>query len=537
MHGCLDGAGAFATDAMQVFGPAHRDANAVSVMPFGTALADRRLQHEVSCVAIQSLPVVLRARRKRSRGDSSRCTRRIIASASSDGDLTRLDDVAWPERRRDVTRDCQVTAKHGAGRPRAPIPSCWTSHARTALSRALSRGIGWTASCCPSSRPTRPHNRHVVLRDKERIVTRRHGALLRSGSAMLPDEATLCATCWMHGVFAAQLTIGNTSFHKLFSVSRDPYNIMRASGLRVLIDTGERLASADRPVGVRDGIERLPMDLRACRSRDHRARDRGGRRSAMQWRITVDGAACRFLVFGHLVLGEREFEHAGSRRVDAAGTALHLPSAIPSRCGGGTIRMPRITWSRARRMRSRRSAATNCSTPMQRARERRACRHQDAAPTREFCFAVVGSLTDPADAARLATKYEQPRDDGELLAPAHAFWSARHARRRGSPATGRDVARARRIAAVARARRDDPSDRAARAGAVHRCGVGHARRLPGAGRILSGARARRAGQGRSCASSSRSSTRRAATGRNGSCSSPTRPSRTGTATATSSSGR
>ena len=41
----------------------------------------------------------------------------------------------------------------------------------------------------------------------------------------------------MHGVFGAQLTIANTSFHKLFSVSRDPYNITRASGLRMLAET------------------------------------------------------------------------------------------------------------------------------------------------------------------------------------------------------------------------------------------------------------------------------------------------------------
>ena len=33
---------------------------------------------------------------------------------------------------------------------------------------------------------------------------------------------------------------------------------------------------------------------------------------------------------------------------------------------------------------------------------------------REFCFAVVGSLTDPAEAERLASKYEQARDDIEL---------------------------------------------------------------------------------------------------------------------------
>ena len=53
-------------------------------------------------------------------------------------------------------------------------------------------------------------NRHVVLTAKEDIVARRHGAIVRSGQGMMPDEATLAATCWMHGVFAAQLTIGNT---------------------------------------------------------------------------------------------------------------------------------------------------------------------------------------------------------------------------------------------------------------------------------------------------------------------------------------
>ena len=35
--------------------------------------------------------------------------------------------------------------------------------------------------------PGKTHNRHVVLRDKERVVARRHGALLRSGDEMLPD--------------------------------------------------------------------------------------------------------------------------------------------------------------------------------------------------------------------------------------------------------------------------------------------------------------------------------------------------------------
>jgi hypothetical protein len=49
-------------------------------------------------------------------------------------------------------------------------------------------------------------------------------------------------------VLGAQLAIGNTSFHKLFSVPRDPYNVGRGSGLRILVDTrdGRRLLTPRR---------------------------------------------------------------------------------------------------------------------------------------------------------------------------------------------------------------------------------------------------------------------------------------------------
>src|SRR5438477_9904981 len=47
MHGCLDGASAFATDAMQLFGPRYRDTDGIG-LAFGTRLADRRLQHEAA---------------------------------------------------------------------------------------------------------------------------------------------------------------------------------------------------------------------------------------------------------------------------------------------------------------------------------------------------------------------------------------------------------------------------------------------------------------------------------------------------------
>ena len=42
-----------------------------------------------------------------------------------------------------------------------------------------------------------------------------------------------------------------------------------------------------------------------------------GDEPAMQWRMVVEGEKCRFLVFGHLVLGDQEFAHAGRIEIDA----------------------------------------------------------------------------------------------------------------------------------------------------------------------------------------------------------------------------
>ena len=100
-------------------------------------------------------------------------------------------------------------------------------------------------------------------------MARRHGTILRSGQGMLLDETTLCATCWMHGVFASLLTIGNTSFHRLFSAARDPYNIVRSGGLRILIDAGAGWELLGGALGLRDGPERLRLDLPPRRADRH----------------------------------------------------------------------------------------------------------------------------------------------------------------------------------------------------------------------------------------------------------------------------
>ena len=265
------------------------------------------------------------------------------------------------------------------------------------------------------------HNRHVVLRAKEQMVPRRHGTLLRSGQGMLPDETTLCATCWMHGVFAAQLTIGNTSFHKLFSVSRDPYNITRSSGLRILLDEG----GGWRLLAVPSAFEIGLSDCRWIYRLDERTVTvqavAAGDDPAMQWRIAVEGEPCRFLVFGHLVLGERELDHAGRIEIDAASkrcafrpdpaslwgqrypdAVYHLVTSTPGAIEaiGGDELLYADGKPRGGPYVALRTRATN-----------------------ELCFAVVGSMTDPEAAERLAAKYARGVDDAAMLAPAARYWA------------------------------------------------------------------------------------------------------------------
>ena len=214
---------------------------------------------------------------------------------------------------------------------------------------------------------------------------------------------------------------------------------------------------------------------------------------AMQWRIAVEGEPCRFLVFGHLVLGERELDHAGRIEIDAGASAFAFrpdPTSLwGQRYPDAVYHLVTSTPGRDRGDRRRRAAVRR--RPGRAAAPTWRC---GRGATNELCFAVVGSMTDPEAAERLAAKYERGVDDAAMLAPAARVLGAGHPR----PAHHRRQPRgrgARYHLPVACAQRDGAPHRAARPGAVYRRRVGHARRLPGPGRVPAGARARRAGQG------------------------------------------
>jgi 1,2-beta-oligoglucan phosphorylase len=270
-HGCLEGAVGFATDYRQIMGPVHRDGDEFGI-PFGTDLPSIRLQHESACAALQSRAVSLRP------GASTSWTffgfyRPDHPDASSDDDLALIQDAAQAGTRAQPPLSVRFTSAPRSLVQEAPAAVADPLDATTLQQRYPQRSHveRLEGRVLSFFTPAETHRRHVVLREKERHVLRRHGALLLGGAAQpLPGDETLSLTCWMHGIFGAQLALGNTSFHRLFSISRDPYNITRGSGMRMLVDAGEGWRLLTVPSAFEMGLE-------DCRWNRHRLSRRGDR--------------------------------------------------------------------------------------------------------------------------------------------------------------------------------------------------------------------------------------------------------------------
>ncbi|WP_049734370.1 GH36-type glycosyl hydrolase domain-containing protein [Rhizobium ecuadorense] len=414
-QGCLDGAVAYATDAIQLVQAKDRLDDRL-VGRFGTSLPSKRRQQETACPAIQSKSLSVTA---------SGATATFFAQfavdhpeASSDADLERLGGLAAADNAIDIEETAPVRSLLQDASLLEVEPLDKKAIGRLYPQRNLEERVG--GKLLSFFVPDGVLNRHVVLRDKELLVARRHGAIVRSGQNMLLDDSTLAATCWMQGIFAAQLTIGNTSFHKLFSVSRDPYNLTRASGLRIMADVG----AGWQLLAVPSAFE---MGLSDCRW-IYKCADRtiivtavaSGEDAAMQWAVSVEGKPCRFLVFGHVVLGEREYDAGGQIEFD---TARKRISFRPDPAWLWGERYPEAAYwlvsSTPDAIEEIGGDELLYSDGMPRHGTFIALRSR---PTQALSFAVVGSMTDTEDAERLAERYQAGVTDEAMLAPASTFW-------------------------------------------------------------------------------------------------------------------
>ena len=434
-HGCPEGAVGFATDFRQVMGAAHRDGERLA-LPFGTNLPSVRLQHETACAALQSRAVALRE------------------GATASWSFFGLYLTDHPDPSADADLALIEAALPGAATPAERRPPRLSLPVRSVLQEApcavadaldeptleeyyprrtfIERLDGRTLSFFT---PAETHSRHVVLRDKERLVLRRHGALLRGGREMLPDEQTACVTCWMHGVFAAQLTIGNTSFHRLLSISRDPYNITRGSGLRMLVDADGSWRLLTVPSAFEMGLDDCRWIYRIGNRTITVSVVVAGDEPAVAWRVAVAGQPCRFLVFCHLVLGEQELAHASRVAIDAAGKRFSFRPDPDSIWGQ---RYPQAVYHLVT------STAENVQAVggdelLYTDGKRRTGAYVvlQSSPTTALAFAVVGSMTDPDHAGQLVTKYAGCLDEAALRSPGLRYW---HNLTRGIRIAGPDAA-------------------------------------------------------------------------------------------------
>jgi CRISPR-associated protein Csx3 len=332
---CAQGAAAYCTDGWQFFGPDHRLTGEPAAVR-QPVLPSQRLQYEFALAGLQSRPLAL----------APGATAEIVFAAAYREDhpgASGADDLA-------LVRDLlpatwlgpDVPAGHPAGsdsvftrapwlhgaRPSAADWSAWfpgpRRHEETGADGRLFSFFHGDAT-------------HVVSCDKEALVARPHGHILRSGETGWIDDRQFGLTCYAAGIFAAQAYVGNPSFARLLSVVRNHLNVARASGQRVFLRQG----TTWHQLGVPSAFAMEPGAVRWL----YRLGDRviaarawcSGRDPASFLDLQVlAGPPAEFLVTHQLALGTNEFDSAGELEPHADGwiaarpdpdsfTARHLP--------------------------------------------------------------------------------------------------------------------------------------------------------------------------------------------------------------------
>lgn len=165
---------------------------------------------------------------------------------------------------------------------------------------------------------------HVVTRAKEELTERPHGHILRSASELLPGDHDMSSTAWMHGVFASQVTLGNTVFQKLLPVARNPLDVNSRGGLRLLVhlDDGWMQLAVPSAMSMTRGSANwiYRVDKRTLRIRCE-AVSTG---AAMGFSVDCEGDPVRLMLVSDVLMGTVEYEHEILLDADPASGCLTL---------------------------------------------------------------------------------------------------------------------------------------------------------------------------------------------------------------------
>jgi 1,2-beta-oligoglucan phosphorylase len=350
--GSLRRGASYATDALQVLGIAAR----AGLPPAGLAkgLPCTRLQHEHALAAIEDEALTLGAGAGADLGFFG-CVQADHQDATADADVSAVDvALGLPE---------ALAPAWGDDEQEAVVP------ARTLFSSAPLLTVNdldaaeldtlFSASRRHEERDAagtllsffHGDNAHVVLRAKELIVKRPHGHILRSGSALEPDEASLTSTPWMAGVFHSMLTQGHVGINRFLSTVRGWLGQFRSQGLRLFVSIegrwqllGVPSAFEMRPAACRwiykhvDGVIEIVADAR-------------GDAHGLGLRVRVlAGPPLPMLASLHVALAGDDGEDGGAAhwRVDAQGVFVAVPpgSDLAKRFPDGGFRIAPAPGSR-----------------------------------------------------------------------------------------------------------------------------------------------------------------------------------------------
>jgi 1,2-beta-oligoglucan phosphorylase len=304
---CAEGAAAFCTDGRQFFGADHRLTGEPAAVRCD-ALPSKRLQDEFAFAGLQS-----RARTVPPGGEVEinfiGRFRPDHLEASAPTDVAGLQSLLPPDWAPAVSE-----ATHAPAETPLFVSAPWT-HGDPPSSADLE---AWFPGERRHEEPGRDGrvqaffhgaDTHVVTRDKEAVIARPHGHLLRSGTWKWIDGEQLGVTCYAAGVFGAQVYFGNPSFARLLPVVRNTLNLVRSGGQRVLIRRGGQWhqlgvpsAFAMTPAEVR-WIYRLGTQVIEARVWCSRSRP-----AAFLELRTRPGEPVEFLISHQLVAGATEFD-------------------------------------------------------------------------------------------------------------------------------------------------------------------------------------------------------------------------------------
>jgi len=225
----------YATDALQFHGLSTR----AGQTPIGltTGLPGARLQHEHSMAAIQEAPIKIKPGAQVKAGFFGWYEENHPA-ATSEADLVCIDKaMALPEAVPSSGRKST-----GGSKPAATLFSAAPLLEAQELTDAEIAGLfgrerreeeqedGKVLSFFTGA------NRHVVLKAKELKALRPHGQILRTGYALIPDEAALTSTTWMGGVFHSMVTQGHVSINRFLSTTHTYLSLLRGNGQRLFVE-------------------------------------------------------------------------------------------------------------------------------------------------------------------------------------------------------------------------------------------------------------------------------------------------------------